>query len=63
MVLAVAVCLALWIGSRQVQTGDISPGELFLFIAYALTVRLVAADTAACLIRVRQEVADEYIED
>ncbi len=36
---------------------EIPPGS------HGLAVRLVAADTAACLIRVRQEVPDEYIED
>ena len=38
IVLAVAVGLALWVGSNGVKAGTIAPGELFLFIAYALTV-------------------------
>lgn len=38
VVLAAAVGLALWIGSYGVREGYIEPGELFLFIAYALTV-------------------------
>ena len=38
VVLAVAIAFALWIGADQVRSGRISPGELFLFIAYALTV-------------------------
>lgn len=37
-VLAVAVAIALWVGAREVRSGTIQPGELFLFIAYALTV-------------------------
>lgn len=38
VVLAATVGLALWIGTQQVRAGMIAPGELFLFIAYALTV-------------------------
>ena len=38
ILLAVAVCIALWVGARGVESGSILPGELFLFIAYALTV-------------------------
>ncbi len=38
ILLAVAVCIALWVGARGVEDGSIMPGELFLFIAYALTV-------------------------
>ncbi len=38
VVLATAVVLALWVGTKQVQAGIIAPGELFLFIAYAMTV-------------------------
>ncbi len=37
-VLAAAVAVALWVGAREVRSGTIEPGELFLFIAYALTV-------------------------
>lgn len=37
-VLAAAVGLGLWYGASGVKDGSISPGELFLFIAYALTV-------------------------
>lgn len=38
IVLALAVGLALWVGSLGVLSGSIAPGELFLFIAYTLTV-------------------------
>ncbi len=38
ILLAAAVCIALWVGARGVEDGSIMPGELFLFIAYALTV-------------------------
>ncbi len=38
LVLAVTVVAALWHGMREVGAGTMSPGELFLFIAYALTV-------------------------
>jgi ABC-type bacteriocin/lantibiotic exporter with double-glycine peptidase domain len=38
VVLAAAVGLALWFGANGVKAGHIAPGELFLFIAYALTV-------------------------
>jgi ABC-type multidrug transport system fused ATPase/permease subunit len=38
VVLAAAVGLALWVGSLGVESGQVAPGELFLFIAYALTV-------------------------
>jgi ABC-type multidrug transport system fused ATPase/permease subunit len=38
MVLALAVGLALWVGSVGVADGFIAPGDLFIFIAYALTV-------------------------
>ncbi|MFQ5464315.1 MAG: ATP-binding cassette domain-containing protein [Thermodesulfobacteriota bacterium] len=38
VVLAAAVGLALWVGAKGVTAGMIAPGELFLFIAYALTV-------------------------
>lgn len=38
VVLASAVGLALWYGAHGVASGTIQPGELFLFIAYALTV-------------------------
>ncbi len=38
IVLASAVGLALWIGSIGVAEGFIAPGDLFIFIAYALTV-------------------------
>ena len=38
IVLAAAVGLALWYGAHGVASGTIEPGELFLFIAYALTV-------------------------
>ncbi len=38
VVLAGAVAMALWVGTRQVRAGTLEPGELFLFIAYALTV-------------------------
>lgn len=37
-VLAAAVGLGLWYGAYGVKSGFIAPGELFLFIAYALTV-------------------------
>lgn len=37
-VLAAAIALALWVGAEEVRSGAIQPGELFLFIAYALTV-------------------------
>jgi ABC-type transport system involved in cytochrome bd biosynthesis fused ATPase/permease subunit len=38
MVLALAVGVALWVGSVGVADGFIAPGDLFIFIAYALTV-------------------------
>ena len=38
LVLAAAVGLGLWFGALGVRSGSIAPGELFLFIAYALTV-------------------------
>ncbi|MBE9529452.1 MAG: ABC transporter ATP-binding protein [Proteobacteria bacterium] len=38
LVLALAVGLALWVGSVGVADGFIAPGDLFIFIAYALTV-------------------------
>ncbi len=38
LVLAIAVGLALWVGSIGVADGFIAPGDLFIFIAYALTV-------------------------
>ncbi|MDH4227085.1 MAG: ABC transporter ATP-binding protein/permease [Deltaproteobacteria bacterium] len=38
VVLAISVGVALWIGYQGVNSGSIRPGELFLFIAYALTV-------------------------
>ncbi len=37
-VLGVAVCLALWTGLGEVHANALAPGELFLFIAYALMV-------------------------
>lgn len=37
-ILAVTVGLALWIGVSQVRSGALEPGEIFLFIAYVLTV-------------------------
>lgn len=37
-VLAVTVSLALWFGARDVARGAMQPGEIFLFIAYALIV-------------------------
>ena len=38
VVLGATVALALWMGAGQVRAGTLAPGELFLFIAYALTV-------------------------
>jgi ABC-type multidrug transport system fused ATPase/permease subunit len=37
-VLGITVGAGLWIGALAVRGGDLSPGALFLFIAYALTV-------------------------
>ncbi len=37
LVLAAAVCLGVWVGAQQVRVGSMGQGELFLFIAYALT--------------------------
>lgn len=37
-VLATTVALALWYGAQDVAAGRLSPGDIFLFIAYALTV-------------------------
>ena len=36
---AATIALALWIGVQDVRTGVLSPGELFLFIAYAITIQ------------------------
>ncbi len=38
VILAAAVALALWVGVIGVRAGDIAPGDLFIFIAYAMTV-------------------------
>ncbi len=38
VVLASTVGLALWVGARDVAAGHLAPGDIFLFIAYALTV-------------------------
>lgn len=38
VVLAAAVGVALWFGTYGVRAGFIAPGDLFIFIAYALTV-------------------------
>ncbi len=36
-VVAATVALALWVGAVEVASGRVAPGELFLFVAYALT--------------------------
>lgn len=36
---AATLALALWIGVQDVRAGDLAPGELFLFIAYAITIQ------------------------
>jgi ABC-type multidrug transport system fused ATPase/permease subunit len=36
---AATIALALWIGVQDVRTGLLAPGELFLFIAYAITIQ------------------------
>jgi ATP-binding cassette subfamily B protein len=36
--LAVTISVALWFGVQDVRRGSLAPGELFLFVAYALTV-------------------------
>ena len=36
---AATVALALWIGVQDVRSGVLAPGELFLFIAYAITIQ------------------------
>ena len=43
--LGLNVCLAIWTGVSEVRAGSLAPGELFLFIAYALIIhrRLVDA--------------------
>ncbi len=38
VILAAAVSLALWVGAKGVKAGSIAPGDLFIFIAYAMTV-------------------------
>ncbi|MFQ5427943.1 MAG: ABC transporter transmembrane domain-containing protein [Thermodesulfobacteriota bacterium] len=38
VLLAAAVALALWIGALGVSAGSLAPGDLFIFIAYAMTV-------------------------
>lgn len=36
---AATIALALWIGVQDVRSGILAPGELFLFIAYAITIQ------------------------
>ncbi len=36
---ASTISLALWLGVRDVKAGTLAPGELFLFIAYAITIQ------------------------
>lgn len=36
VLLAAAVTLILWIGARQVQAGGLTPGDLVLFVSYAI---------------------------
>ena len=36
---AATIALALWIGVQDVRMGVLAPGELFLFIAYAITIQ------------------------
>lgn len=38
-VLAIGVCSGLWLATRAIRAGTMSPGELFLFIAYALMIQ------------------------
>ncbi|MFQ5479880.1 MAG: ABC transporter transmembrane domain-containing protein [Thermodesulfobacteriota bacterium] len=38
VILAASVALALWIGAMGVKSGSLAPGDLFIFIAYAMTV-------------------------
>ena len=39
LAVAATVSLALWLGVRDVRAGTLAPGELFLFIAYAITIQ------------------------
>jgi ATP-binding cassette subfamily B protein len=50
--LALTVCLAMWTGVREVRAGELAPGELFLFIAYALMVHRRLVDAGRQLARV-----------
>jgi len=38
--LAVTLAIALWIGATAVQTGRVTPGDLVLFISYAIALRV-----------------------
>jgi len=39
LAVAATISVALWIGVRDVRVGTLAPGELFLFIAYAITIQ------------------------
>jgi ATP-binding cassette, subfamily B, bacterial len=39
LLLAVTIALALWIGATAVQSGRVTPGDLVLFISYAVALR------------------------
>jgi len=37
--LAFSIAIALWLGTRAVQSGDLTPGDLVVFFSYAVTLR------------------------
>lgn len=45
-VFAFAIALALWLGSEAVRSGQLTPGDLVLFISYAAALRAPLADFA-----------------
>jgi ABC-type transport system involved in cytochrome bd biosynthesis fused ATPase/permease subunit len=50
--LGLNVCLAIWTGVTEIRSGALAPGELFLFIAYALMIHRRLVDAGRQVARV-----------
>lgn len=57
LLLAITIALALWIGATAVQSGRVTPGDLVLFISYAVALRAPFAAFAYQTGRVGRTVA------